>query len=118
MSEKEDPVKPVAADEDEPVELTDKQVAEAEQGLFDAIAKRVNPNGTFVSRERLALLEKMESYVQAMAEDVCDFFQRKDLEARKRLILKAVEIMKTNPSPSRAGFYHRNSGSLGAKAKV
>ena len=44
-------------------------------------------------------LKKMEDYAQDLAELVVRYFKEKDLEVRKDLILKSVEVLKLNPPP-------------------
>ncbi len=41
----------------------------------------------------------MEDYAQDLAELVVRYFKEKDLEVRKDLILKSVEVLKLNPPP-------------------
>ena len=45
------------------------------------------------------LLKKMEDYAQDLAELVVRYFKEKDLDVRKDLILKSVEVLKLNPPP-------------------
>ena len=41
----------------------------------------------------------MEDYAQDLAELIVRYFKEKDLEVRKDLILKSVEVLKLNPPP-------------------
>jgi len=82
-------------------EVTEEQIAESEKKLFDTILQRAvtQKHGIILSQERYAVLERMEDAARDMAEYVVAYFKRKDMDARKRLILKAVEILQTNPAP-------------------
>ena len=79
-------------------EMTEEQIERAEKELFSAIAS-VGPNEhqIIIGKDHYALLKKMEDYAQELAELVVRYFKEKDLEARKDLILKAVEVLKLNP---------------------
>jgi len=68
---------------------------------LEAIAPRtgLNKHEMIIGRDRYLLLKKMEDYAQDLAELVVRYFKEKDLDVRKDLILKSVEVLKLNPPP-------------------
>jgi len=68
---------------------------------LEAIAPRtgLNKHEMIIGRDHYLLLKKMEDYAQDLAELVVRYFKGKDLDARKDLILKSVEVLKLNPPP-------------------
>src|SRR6266480_226467 len=68
---------------------------------LEAIAPRtgLNKHEMIIGRDRYLLLKKMEDYAQDLAELVVRYFKEKDLDVRKDLILKSVEVLKLNPRP-------------------
>jgi len=68
---------------------------------LEEIAPRtgLNPHEMIIGRDRYLLLKKMEDYAQDLAELVVRYFKEKDLDVRKDLILKSVEVLKLNPPP-------------------
>jgi len=73
---------------------------EVSDGL-EAIAPRtgLNKHEMIIGRDHYLLLKKMEDYAQDLAELIVRYFKEKDLEVRKDLILKSVEVLKLNPPP-------------------
>src|SRR6266550_2462868 len=71
---------------------------EVSDGL-EAIAPRtgLNKHEMIIGRDHYLLLKKMEDYAQDLAELVVRYFKEKDLDVRKDLILKSVEVLKLNP---------------------
>jgi hypothetical protein len=88
-------IEPLEAPDGE--EVTEEQIEHAEKELFSAIASRIGQHQVIISKDHYALLKKMEDYAQDLAALVVRYFKEKDLEARKDLILKAVEVLKVNP---------------------
>ncbi len=81
-------------------EVTDEQIAEAERDFHNILKKvQTEDHGITISRETYLLLKKMEDYAQDLAELVVRYFKEKDLDVRKDLILKSVEVLKLNPAP-------------------
>src|SRR6266513_6370908 len=81
-------------------EGTDDQIAEAERDFHNILKKvQTEDHGITISRETYLLLKKMEDYAQDLAELVVRYFKEKDLDVRKDLILKSVEVLKLNPPP-------------------
>jgi len=68
---------------------------------LEAIAPHtgLNEHEMIIGRDRYLLLKKMEDYAQDLAELVVRYFKEKDLDVRKDLILKSVEVLKLNPPP-------------------
>ena len=68
---------------------------------LEAIAPRtgLNKHEMIIGRDHYLLLKKMEDYAQDLAELVVRYFKEKDLDVRKDLILKSVEVLKLNPPP-------------------
>ena len=82
-------------------EVSDEQLERAKERLLKAIAPRagLNKHEMIIGRDHYLLLKKMEDYAQDLAELVVRYFKEKDLDARKDLILKSVEVLKLNPPP-------------------
>jgi len=68
---------------------------------LEAIAPHtgLNEHEMIIGRDRYLLLKKMEDYAQDLAELVVRYFKEKDLDVRKDLILRSVEVLKLNPRP-------------------
>jgi len=62
-----------------------------------------------VGKDYYLLLKKMEDYAQDIAELVVRYFKEKDLDVRKDLILKSVEVLKMNPAPGPGSGLERGS---------
>jgi len=91
---------PEVPDDEEIEEATDEQLERVKQGLLNAIASTgLNEHQMIVGKDYYLLLKKMEDYAQDLAELVVRYFKEKDLDARKDLILKSVEVLKLNPPP-------------------
>src|SRR6266480_4010915 len=69
--------------------------------VSEALAPRtgLNKHEMIIGRDHYLLLKKMEDYAQDLAELIVRYFKEKDLEVRKDLILKSVEVLKLNPRP-------------------
>jgi hypothetical protein len=59
----------------------------------------LNKHEMIIGRDHYLLLKKMEDYAQDLAELIVRDFKEKDLEVRKDLILKSVEVLKLNSAP-------------------
>jgi len=91
---------PEVPNDEEIEEVTDEQLERVKQGLLNAIASTdMNKHEMLIGRDHYLLLKKMEDYAQDLAELVVRYFKEKDLEVRKDLILKSVEVLKLNPPP-------------------
>jgi len=68
---------------------------------LEGIAPRtgLNKHEMIIGRDRYLLLKKMEDYAQDLAELVVRYFKEKDLDVRKDLILKSVEVLTLYPRP-------------------
>jgi len=79
-----------------------KRLKHVGEGLLNAIASPVdspNKHRMVINKNYYLLLKKMEDYAQDLAELVVRYFKEKDLDVRKDLILKSVEVRKLNPPP-------------------
>ncbi len=93
---------PVLEEMSDGEEVSDEQLERAKEGLLKAIAPAhtgLNKHEMIIGRDHYLLLKKMEDYAQDLAELVVRYFKEKDLEVRKDLILKSVEVLKLNPPP-------------------
>ena len=101
-----------------------KRLKHVGEGLLNAIASPVdspNKHRMVINKNYYLLLKKMEDYAQDLAELVVRYFKEKDLDVRKDLILKSVEVLKLNPPPgpgivaikdyNRHGFLNRKRAS-------
>jgi hypothetical protein len=104
---------PEVPDDEEIEEVTDEQLERVKQGLLNAIASTgLNEHQMIVGKDYHLLLKKMEDYAQDLAELVVRYFKEKDLEVRKDLILKSVEVLKLNPAPGPGGAINHHGPSL------
>ncbi len=91
---------PEVPDDEEIEEVTDEQLERVKQGLLNTIVSTdMNEHQMIVGKDYYLLLKKMEDYAQDLAELAVRYFKEKDLDARKDLILKSVEVLKLNPPP-------------------
>src|SRR6266513_532076 len=93
---------PVLEEMSDGEEVSDEQLERPKEGLPKAIAPAhtgLNKNEMIIGRDHYLLLKKMEDYAQDLAELVVRYFKEKDLDVRKDLILKSVEVLKLNPPP-------------------
>jgi hypothetical protein len=94
-------------------EVTDEQLERVKEGLLKAIASTgPNEHQVTIGRDHFLLLKKMEDYAQELAVLVVRYFKEKDLEARKDLILKSVEVLKLNPAPGPGSALNLHGPSL------
>lgn len=100
------------AEEMDGEEVTDERLERVKEGLLKAIATGPNEHQVTIGRDHFLLLKKMEDYAQALAELVVRYFKEKDLEARKDLILKSVEVLKLNPPPGPGSSINHHGPSL------